>query len=272
MTAAMAPRHGAVVWSRLGVGAAVGSCAGFLLRDLLPLEAASWWVPAALAGALVWSTRLRSALVVLVLALTTAWAVVGFTPVTALLTPPLIRREPPRSADAVFVLASRLQLDGDPTAIAQARLLHGIELLAQGLAPRLILTDLPGPIPGHEAVARAQLSRLGLSTPEILSVRYVQSTRDEAVRVAALCRLRGWNRVLVVSSPLHSRRACAAVEHEGLEVICSPAVETEYDLATLGRPVERFSAFRRVLYESFAIWVYRSRGWLQTRKTLNAAA
>lgn len=252
-------------WRRIGVGAAVGGCAGFLLRDLLPFELASAWVPLALAGALVWPTRLQRAMAALTLCVAGVWVVVGFTPLAARLAPLLVRREAPSAADAAFVLTHRLQTDGEPSAASQARLLHGVELLVQGLAPRLILTDEP-PETSYARLARSQLSRLSLTAGEVVSLRGpVRSTHDEAVRVGALCRERGWRRLLVVTSPLHSRRACAAVAREGLEVVCSPAVETEYDVETLDRPVDRLAAFRQIVREALALWLYRGRGWLTVR-------
>jgi uncharacterized SAM-binding protein YcdF (DUF218 family) len=202
---------------------------------------------------------------VLTLSAATLWVVVGFTPLTARLVPFLVRAEASRGADAVYVLASRLQTDGEPTATSQARLLHGLELLARGFAPRLVLIDQP-PVPTYADVARSERDRLGLTGGEVVSLAgHVRSTRDEAVRVGALCRGRGWRRLLVVTSPLHSRRACAALESEGIEVICSPAPETEYDVQTLDRPVERLAAFRWTVRETLALAVYRSRGWLSAR-------
>lgn len=253
-----------VQWHRVGLGAAVGGCAGFLLRDLLPVELASAWVPLALLGAIVGPTRLRRVMVILTLAAACLWGVVGFTPLVSRLAPRLVRQQAPSAADAVFVLTHRLQTDGEPSATSQTRLLHGLELLAQGLAPRLILTDEP-PHPTYADVAKHQMSRLGLTTGEVVSLRgSVRSTRDEAVRVGALCREQGWRRLLVVTSPLHSRRACAAIEREGVEVTCSPAIETEYDVQTLDRPVDRLSAFRHIVRETVALWVYQRRGWLAT--------
>jgi len=168
-------------WHRVGLGAAVGTCAGFLLRDLLPFETASAWVPVAVAGAVAWPTRLRRVVTVLTLSAAGLWVVVGFTPLTARLAPLLVRREAPRSADGVYVLASRLQTDGELTATSQARLLHGLELLAQGFAPRVILIDQPSPSAAYADVARSEMNRLGLTSGEVVSLRgHVRSTRDEA--------------------------------------------------------------------------------------------
>ena len=240
----------------------MGAAAGFLLRDLFPFEMASAWAPFAVLGGLLWPTRLRAALVGLALGVAAVWILVAFGPLSGWLASPLVRREAPRPADAVLVLASRIQVDGEPTATAQARLLHGLALAAQGHAPALILTELPAPAAAYAPIASRLVDDLGLEVGEVVSLGPVRSTREEALQVDALCRERGWRRLLVVTSPLHSRRACGALEHEGLDVTCSPSPETEYDVESLDRPVERLLAFRRALRETAALLVYDRRGWL----------
>jgi uncharacterized SAM-binding protein YcdF (DUF218 family) len=89
-----------------------------------------------------------------------------------------------------------------------------------------------------------------------------ENTRDEALSLARICRERGWKRVIVVTSPYHSRRACAAVEHEGIPVVCSPSVETAFDLNGLVRSDERRRAFSKAAHERIGLLVYWWRGWL----------
>lgn len=245
-----------------GRGAALGALLGFLLRDLLPLEMASAWVFPALLGAVLWSARGRIALGALLLGTTVVWLLVAFGPLAGWLGSGLVRREAPGPADAVYVLGSRVQVDGDPTAAAQARLLRGVELVAGGFAPVLAVADLAPPAASHPAAAARLTQSLGVEVAEIVPVGPVGSTRDEALKVTTLARQRGWGRLLVVTSPLHSGRACGSIEHEGLEVVCAPSVETEYDVESLDRPVERLVAFRRALRETLAQWVYKRRGWL----------
>jgi uncharacterized SAM-binding protein YcdF (DUF218 family) len=243
------------------VGMAVGATAGFFLRDLAVESFASLWLPAALAGALLWITPLRRLLAFGTLGLGALWLMAAFTPLTAQFAAGLVRRDPVRQADAVLVLSSRLQADGDPTSPALSRLLHGLELLGEGWAPRLIVTELPPPAPSYAAVARIMMHNLGLER-EVLAVGPVTRTRDEAVLVAALYREKGWNRLLLVTSPTHSARASATFEHEGMVVVSSPGVETQFDLETLDRPVERLLAFRTVLHERLGFWLYERNGWI----------
>lgn len=253
---------------KMGTGLAVGAAAG-LMAGILNLPAlASYWkgqVPVTLAasacGALLWRTRLRWLVASGALCLGALWLAVAFTPLCAWLASDLVRRDSPRPADGVFVLSSSLQLDGDPTPASLSRLLHGLELLGQGLAPRLVLSELRPPSASYSAFARATMSRLRLER-ELVSVGPVGTTRDEAVAVGELCRQRGWKRLLIVTSPVHSRRACAALEREGVAVISSPCVETEYDLERLALPNDRLQAFSAVLHERIGLWLYARRGWL----------
>lgn len=258
---------GRLSWRSLLPGLAAGAVAGFLARDLDLVTVVSYWgdrttlvVPAALLGTLLWPTRGRRLLIVLTLALAIAWLLAAFTPLTRLMVTGLVRRDPVRAADAVFVLSSDVQPDGEFTATAESRLLHGLELIGEGRTGRLVLSELPPPKRPYAEAARALVGRLGL-TPEVLTVGPVRTTRDEAVAVGRLYRERGWHGLLLVTSPLHSRRASLAFEHEGIAVVSSPAAETRYDLEGLDRADHRLQAFGAALHERVGLWAYRRRGW-----------
>jgi len=255
--------------ARLGNGLAVGSTAALLARDLDLPTLVSYWgerTPLVIAAAVIlaglWTTRLRPAVAAATACLALAWLVVGFTPLTAWMARELPRRDAERPADAAFVLASRIQDDGELTATAMSRLVHALELLGQDKASRLVLSELPPPYAAYAPAARALMAHLRLKQ-ELLSVGPVRSTRDEAVLVARLFRERGWRRVLLVTSPTHARRAAASFEREGLEVVSSPATETRFDLERLARPDERLFAFGSLLHERVGIQVYRYRGWME---------
>jgi uncharacterized SAM-binding protein YcdF (DUF218 family) len=190
----------------------------------------------------------------------TLWLAVAATPLTSALASGLIRRDAVAPADAVVVLASDVQGNGELTPSATSRLLHGMELLHEGLAPRLVLSEIAGR-PSHAAAARPRLAALGVA-PELIVVGPVRNTHDEAVAFARALRERGLRRVLMVTSPLHTRRAAAALEHEGLEVLSSPSGETSYDLDGLDYIDDRLRAFGDVLHERLGWVVYRWRGWL----------
>jgi uncharacterized SAM-binding protein YcdF (DUF218 family) len=249
-------------------GAALGALLGFLAVELNAAGLVSFGgdtaflvVLGALAGLLLWPTKLRGLLAGATAVAALVWLLVAFGPVSAWLAEGLPRRDPLRKGDAVFVLGSRLQRDGEPTTEALSRLLHGVGLVAGGQAPRLILSEQPNMRP-YAPVARDWLRRLKVDA-ELLTVSPVTSTREEAKLVAEMFRLRGWRTVLVVTSPTHSRRASLAFEHEGLDVVSSPSVETRFDLETLDRPGERLMAFGALTHERLGLLWYRYKGWVK---------
>ncbi len=253
---------------RIGVGLAVGAFVGFIALDLdLPTLVSFWGdrsflVPAlAVACALAWLTPLRRLVALAGGILGIVWLAVAFTPLVSWMAGGLVRRDPPADADAVYVFASRLQADGDPTTDAMSRLLKGIELLAQGRAKRLVVPELPPPSRLYAPLARDWVKLYAPGT-EVLSVGPTSRTREEAVALARLFRERGWRRVLAVTSPTHTRRACASLEQQGLSVVSVPAIETDFDLETLDRPGDRRSAFGPVAHERLGLFVYRRRGWM----------
>ena len=217
---------------------------------------------AALVVALGWTTRLRQPLVVGTSLLAALWLSVAFTPLTSWMARGLVRCDAIRRADAVFVFSSRMQRDAEPTSDSLARLLRGVELVVEGQAPTLILSELPPPERSLPEYARPLLAHLRLS-PEVLVVGPVRNTRDEAVAVADVFRARGWRRVLAVTSPTHTARACATLEAMGLQVVSVPSLETRFDLETLDRPMERLEAFGTVIHERLGRFVYRRRGWVR---------
>lgn len=250
------------------VGAALGALLGFLavelnLAALVSYHGDTAFVVAvgAVLGLLLWTTRRGALLAWATVGLGLAWLLVAFAPVSAWLAEGLPRRDPPRKGDAVFVFSSRLQKDGEPTTEALSRLLHGVGLVAGGQAPRLILSEQPRSRP-YAPVAREWLRRLKVDA-ELLTVGPVLNTRDEAKLVGEMFRVRGWHTLLVVTSPTHSRRACLALEREGVDVVSLPSVETRFDLETLDRPGERLMAFGALTHERLGLLYYRFKGWVR---------
>jgi len=256
-------------WGAFGTGLCVAGVVGLLAVDLdlaalasYPYDRTALVVALTLAGGLAWLTRLRRLVGVAAVALAAFWLVVAFTPLVGKMAAGLVRRDALHDADAVFVFGSRLQTDGEPTVDAMSRLLKGVQLLAEGHAPRLVVSELYPPSKPYLPIARAWAKDFAPGA-EVLAVGPIANTREEAVAVARLLRERGLRRVIAVTSPVHTRRAAATLEHEGLEVISAPAIETRYDLETLDFPGDRRRAFASVAHEQVGLLVYRRRGWLR---------
>ncbi len=253
---------------RMGVGLAVGALLALTAVDLDLASLVSFWgdrsflVPLAAAlGAALWLTPLRRLLAVVTVLLGVLWLAVAFTPLVAWMAEGLVRRDTLRPADAVFVFASRVQADGEPTSHAMSRLEKGLELVVEGHAKTLVVSELPPPARPYAALARVWARTFAPGT-EVLVVGPVTRSRDEALAVGRLFRARGWRRVLAVTSPVHTRRAAASLEKQGLEVAAAPSVETQYDLETLDMPGDRRLAFGPIAHERIGLLVYEWRGWI----------
>lgn len=253
----------------VGTGLAMGALLGMLATDIDLPSFVSWpydrtWLVLGVAvlGAVLWRTRMRTLLALGVAAAGILWLAVAFTPLVARLAEGLVRRDAVRDADAVFVFASRLQDDGEPTQDAMSRLLRGVELVAEGRAPRLVVSEMHPPSREYAPTAR-EWTRRYAPRAEVLVVGPIRNTREEAVAAARLLRERGLRRVLAVTSPVHTRRAAGALEREGLEVVAVPSIETRYDLEGLESPGDRRRAFGSVAHERIGLVVYARRGWLK---------
>ena len=257
---------------RLFFGGALGFLLGLVAKELDFATLVSFWgdrtlivLSSTAVGALLGVARFERLLVVAAAAAVSLWILVAFTPLTHWMGEPLVRREPPRKADAVFVLASGVQPDGDLSTVAMSRLLGGLELLGEGWAPRMVLSELPLPWPRYRDDAVELMDSLRLSN-EILVVGPVLDTHDEAVAVSELARELGFERLLVVTSPSHSLRASRALEAAGVEVVSVPSVETTFDYENLGavtRGDDRVRAFGVFIHEHLGLLYYRYKGWIR---------
>ena len=250
-------------------GASLGLVVGLLSRDLDLTSLVSFWgdrlvlLPGgAILGALVVASRLRKLFYALTAFIILLWILVCYTPLSKMLLTGLVRSDILRPADAVLVLSSRMQTDGDPTSVQMSRLFRGLEQVKDGLAPRLIISELPKGFPTQRPFAENLLARF-MPEVELVVLGPVRNTHDEAVLAAEYMRARGLKRVILTSSPTHTFRGAALLEALGVEVMATPARETRFDLERLDRPEERLSAFGSITHERLGLIVYRSRGWIR---------
>lgn len=219
-----------------------------------------------LLGFLLGLTRLRwlvdaGAALLLVLTL-----LVAFTPLLHARVKALIRTDPIPStgADAIVVLSAAVSRDSLLSPGGVERLVHGVELARAGTAPVLITSRVRYHGSAITATSDADQARLLRFAPDSLRwlvVDSVATTRDEALQVAALAAREGFQRFIVVTSAMHTRRACAAFRRVGLQVTCVAAPSHQIALRELVNPGDRVAAFGPWLYETVGWWWYGAKGW-----------
>lgn len=191
--------------------------------------------------------------------------VVGYTTLFVRAERSLIRSDPlPQSADAVVVLSAGLNADGYLSRDGMERLLSGLELVKRGIAPRIIVTEerrIDGIYRYSSGPDQRRLASLA-GVANLISTGPVKNTHEEAVQVAKVANANHWRRVIVVTHPFHTSRACATFEKTGLTVSCVPSITREIGVSRLSAPRDRVEAFGLWLYERAGTMWYRHKGWL----------
>jgi uncharacterized SAM-binding protein YcdF (DUF218 family) len=168
--------------------------------------------------------------------------------------------------DAIAVLSAGFTRDGMMRNETLDRLLTGLALAERGLARTLLISreriDFAGKAVS-DSVDKEKLLALAKPSAQVVFVDSVFTTRTEALRMKAIAQARGLSTVAVVTSPMHTRRACATFEAVGLKVVCIPADLRESGLYEGSNAEDRLRAFRSWLYETFASDSYRRRGWIR---------
>lgn len=253
---------------RIAIGAVLGVVASFVVSDLVivgitPTRVIGCAV-GAIVGAIVYVKWRRTAWALLVVALA-AWCVVAFTPLSRKLTVGLVRSDPiPSSVDAVVVLSGSVTEDGMLGREALDRLLRGIELVRAGKSSTMVITQ-PHPLDDYAVATDADQRRLIAllpTAPRIVAIDRVVSTRTEALGTARQLPPAGTHIIALVTSPLHTRRACRVFEHVGYTVVCVPSESRDIALRTLSTARDRVGAFQMAIYERLAFAMYSYRSWL----------
>jgi uncharacterized SAM-binding protein YcdF (DUF218 family) len=222
-------------------------------------------IPFALIGGIAALTRFRGMLYTLTIALLALVLVVAYTGVMVEPSRRFIRSDiVPASADAVVALSAGVTPDEYLTREGVDRILSAIALVKRGVAPVLLVTreqrrtgdDIYTTMNDQRRMAAlAGVNVLVTLTPS-------KSTHDEAVRVASVARARHWKRIVLVTSPFHTRRACRTFEKAGLTVSCVPAESRDIAVKRMVYARDRLNAFGMWLYETAGTLRYRQKGWI----------
>lgn len=219
----------------------------------------------AIAGLFLGVTRFRRMTAYVGALLLIALLVIAYTPAIVSPARKLVRRDAlPASANAVVVLSAGVTADGFLHQQGLDRLLKGLQLVRGGFAPALVVTREQREVNDRKVTAsRDQDSLAALAgVTHVIATPLEASTHDEAMAVAVIAKKAGWTRIILVTSPFHSRRACATFEKTGLEVSCVPSDSRDVAVRTMDTADDRVAAFGLWIYEMAATLQYRRKGWL----------
>lgn len=233
------------------------------LSDIDPFEARRFsGLPfALLTGAIVYRTRARPVLWAIAGAIAFMILLVSFTPIVRKPVHSLIRADSATAVDAVIVLSAGVTDDGLLGGQGTDRLLSGIEFLRTGLTRNIVITLIQND-GVYSTEDQTRLLGMAPAGTKVFSTAEAWSTRDEAVFTAKIAAAQHWSRIAVITSPTHTRRACATFEKLALQVVCIPAAARDMAVYSLRGSWDRLQGFRLWLYESLATSEYARRGWI----------
>ena len=134
-----------------------------------------------------------------------------------------------RTADAAIVLGAAAYESG-PSPVYRERLNHGIWLFQQGYVEKLILTGgvAEGNSRSDAAIGAEYALSQGVPAEAILLEETSTITEENLRGAAALMEGKGLETALLVSDPLHMRRAMLQAKDFGLTAWTSPTPTTLY--------------------------------------------
>ncbi|MEM9255730.1 MAG: YdcF family protein [Pseudomonadota bacterium] len=147
------------------------------------------------------------------------------------------------------------------------RLVHAVHLFKSGKAPLILLSG--GALPGNRPEASQMqdiLNVMGVPSDRVLQEPRSRNTYENALYGAQLLDKFGFERILLVTSAYHMRRAMAVFTAQGVDVVPAP---TDYQrvvghaLIPAWLPgLSNLSRSSYALHELFGYQYYRWRGWL----------
>jgi uncharacterized SAM-binding protein YcdF (DUF218 family) len=174
---------------------------------------------------------------------------------------------------AIVVLGGDVGIPNSPRVTSQLngnRLIHAYRLYQAGKAPVILISGgNVFPQEGLEPEAfysRRLLEEFGVPSDAILVERDSRNTHENAVRTRKILGAIGIDRILLVTSSFHMKRAVLTFEKSGFDVIPSPSGISVVDYAqprfldwwpSLGN----LKRAQILIHEKIGLMVYRIRGW-----------
>jgi len=132
-------------------------------------------------------------------------------------------------ADAAVVLGAAVWSQG-VSPVFRERINHAIDLYRRRQVHKIIFTGGQGNPnePTEAAAARMYAIGNGISQSDILIEQRSHTTYENLVYAKQLADVHGLKKVLIVSDPMHMKRAIAMAEDVGLDAYPSPTTTTRY--------------------------------------------
>lgn len=182
----------------------------------------------------------------------------GFDSLGGRLAAPILVEPDLRPRPWIVVLSGGITSKGLLSATSRARVAWAADLYRRGLGERLVVSGgprRPGRPSSGPAMRQLAIDQ-GVPAERIDVEGHSSRTSENAEEVALLLQARGEPSILLVTSPVHMRRAMLCFEKHAVEVGAAPVP------AVSGERPGRASLVSQVLHEYIGLAYYRLRGWI----------
>jgi len=134
-----------------------------------------------------------------------------------------------QNSDCIIVLGAAAY-HKSPSPVLKERIDHAITLYQQGLAPTVIFTGGFGtgaPYSESDVAAKYAL-RNGIKVVDVLTEDSSRSTVDNLVEAKKLMASNGLTTAIIISDPLHLKRASIIANNLGITAVTSPTPTSRY--------------------------------------------
>lgn len=135
-----------------------------------------------------------------------------------------------QKADAIIVLGAAAWYT-EPSPVFKERINHGIELYKQGFAPLVIFTGGYGGTtsePAESQVALSYATEQGIPESNILIETDSQTTQQNLLKAKELMLQKNLTTAIIVSDPLHMKRAMLYAHDIGITAYSSPTPTSRF--------------------------------------------
>ena len=196
-----------------------------------------------------------------VVAALVAYLLVFQTPLVWWLASPLKISAPPQPSDAIVVFAGGVGESGQAGGGYQERVAAAVDLYKAGHASHIVLSSGFRFVFQEAEVMKDLAVANGVPAGAIVLEEAAKNTQENVTFTDAILRQRGWNRILLVSSPYHMKRAMLTWRRSAPDrsVIPTPVAQSLFYLHGRGASLDQI---RGIAHEYAAIVAYWWRGWI----------
>ena len=198
------------------------------------------------------------------------YLLIFYTPLVWILAEPLKISQPPQKADAIVVFAGGVGESGQPGQGYEERTQAAVELYRSGYARAVIFSSGYMYVFKEPLIMRALAISLGLPKEAIILEDRARNTYENVKFINRILEDRGWNNILLVSSPYHMKRVSLVFKKiaPDVKITYTPILKSRFyiharDINIKGSWKQiSLSQIKGILHEYLGILYYWFKGYI----------